>query len=413
MAEQTQSYLEQVGTDFDHLSPEFFAHMWGVLGALRDESPVHRNRSDGGFVAVTRYDDVARVANDWRSFTSAQGVAPSRSFSSRLLPADADPPLHGAIRSVLNPHFRPAVVREMEDHIRELTVELLDTFSERGECDFVSEFASVLPGRVVYEAVLGAPRGELANVLRMVKEFTSNPNESSAVLKEYISWVDKLCEQRSAALDDGEPDVISVMLDAEIQGQPIDRETRGSVVALLIIAALDTTLTALTSIVHALATRPDIAESLQGADEQLLRQAVDEFLRWESPVPAMSRHATCPVAIGDTTIEPGERVLLYFGAANRDESHFPHADQFDLHREHNDHMAFGRGIHTCLGAHVARLELRVALEEILKRMPNLAIAPGADISFHGGMSRSRDSLRVTFRPTPASRASEAPPSAVG
>jgi cytochrome P450 len=396
------SYLDKCGRSFDPISPDLTADLWGTLAEMRDRCPVLRSDARGGFAAVTRYHDVVAVAKDWETFSSAGGIlpVPLPNPDFKLIPPETDPPLHRQYRRELDPFFTPAAIAAFEDRLREIVIETLDKFTPEGRCEFINDFAAVIPGRVVYDAFYGAPAEDLPDVLRWMHAMSKEPLESVPASRALSAWARNLLEERTAS-PQGDDDIVARIGTMRFDGYDLSDEERVNVLTTLIFASLDTGEVALATIAARLAENPDVAERLRHADRPAVVRAVEEFLRIDPPATAMARTVTRDTEVAGEQLRAGEKVVFYIASANRDGTKFDHPDNLDIARKPNPHLAFGWGPHMCIGRQLAILELAVSVEEIVRRMPDLAIAPGDEVVFRQGLNRAPQRVPLVFTPTPA------------
>jgi cytochrome P450 len=392
---------DQADRQFDHLSPDLAAALHETLADMREHDPVAWSDEHGGFWVVTRYEDVLRVAQDWRTFSSAQGVnVPAPATPVNAIPEVMDPPLHREFKRLINAWFTPAVVARYEDGTRAIVSRLIDAFVGDGRCEFMDAFARPLPGLAFFEHVLHAPAGDVGrlNDLASAASTPTHPRRGEA-WQGLAAWVADLVATRRSHGPVG--DVVDAVVAAEIEGRPItDHEILG-VIQLLIFGGLDTTAGALGQFMIRFCEDPAIPALLRDRPE-LLPLAVEELLRVDPPFIAIARVATCDTEIGGQRIEAGQRVLIYWASANRDEREFACPDAFDLDRASNRHLSFGAGVHRCAGSNLARLNLRIALAELVDRLHDVRLADGAGIRFHSMLNRSPHAVPITFTPAPTS-----------
>jgi cytochrome P450 len=386
---------------FDHLSPELAASLHETLADLRGSEPVAWSDEHGGFWVVTRYEDVLRVAQDWRTFSSAQGVnVPAPTVPVNAIPEVMDPPLHREFKRLINAWFTPAVVSRYEAGTRRLVTRLIDAFVAEGHCEFMEAFARPLPGLAFFENVLHAPPADVARVNELATAAATPTHHGRAeAWQGMATWISDFVAARRDQPPAG--DVVDAVLAAEIEGRPItDHEIHG-VIQLLIFGGLDTTAGALGQFMVRFCQEPDIPRLLRGRADRIAG-AVEELLRLDPPFIAIARTATCDTELGGQQIAAGQRVLVYWASANRDEAEFacPHA--FDLDRPSNRHLSFGAGPHRCAGSNLARMNLRIALEELVGRLRDVRLEDGAEISFHSALSRAPHAVPITFAPGPPS-----------
>jgi cytochrome P450 len=366
---------------------------------MRERCPVaHSDRYDG-FWVVTRYEDVLEVAQDWQTFSSAHGLTvPRAPIAVRNLPVEVDPPIQRIYKRLITPYFTPKAVAACEQTTRELVNRLIDKFVEAGSCEFMDEFARPFPSLAFFEMVIGAPPGDIDRVAYMAsKASLPNDPEAGECWLGLSAWIRDFVESRRRQPERG--DVVDAVIRATVDGRPITDDEIVGLIQLIILGGLETTASALGLWFHRFCSRPEIPALLRGNPE-LIPEAVEELLRIDSPFISISRTAVQSGKIGDQVINRGDKVMLYWAAANRDNAEFSTPDDFDLGRERNRHLAFGVGPHRCLGSNLARLNLRVGLEESLRRLHDIRLQDGADIHFHSTSTRSPLTLPITFTPGP-------------
>jgi len=368
---------------------------------------VHRG-GERGFWVLTRFADVRRVSLDARTFSSERATALFPDFVEEALPAqreimlNMDPPRHTRYRRLVNLAFSPKVLRRAEEHIRALARRIVDGVAPRGGCDFVTDVAAELPLQVIVE-MLGVPMEdrhrffEWSNTMIGMDdpEYAVGPGVGEMAMMQLFSYANELAVERRTHPRD---DLSSLLLEAEVDGEKLSEHEYDSFVMLLAVAGNETTRNLISGAMLALTQHPDERARLV-RDPGLIPTAVEEFLRWVSPVMHFKRTAMRDVGIGGQPIREGERVTIWYASANRDQDAFPRADVFDVGRTPNEHLAFGIGPHFCLGSHLARIEIRVMFEEVLRRLPDIELA--------GPVSRLRSNfingikhMPVTFRPRP-------------
>lgn len=390
---------EWVEHHFDHLSPELARDLHPTLALARSRCPVAHSDQYDGFWVVTGYEDVLRVAQDWETFSSELGITvPHTPTPMKILPVTIDPPLQRTFKRLINTHFRPVVVVEWEQQTRALVNRLIDGFIEAGECDFMTEFARPLPGLAFFDMALHAP----AEDLEMVNHWAtlaslSHLEESRESHGKLAAWIGALMARRREEGPRG--DVVDAVMAADIEGRPITPAEAVGTVQLLVLGGLETTAGVLGMSMIRFCRDPEILARLRGNPE-LIPDAVEELLRLDGSFICIARTARHDTELGGHQIKAGERVLIYWASANRDESEFDNADTFDLDRGRNRHIAFGAGPHRCAGSNLARMNLRIALEEIVTRLVDVRLQPGADIDYHSTFNRAPQSVPITFTPGP-------------
>jgi cytochrome P450 len=370
---------DRLAADFDALAPETFDSAHALYTELRARCPVARSDAWGGFWAFLRYDDVSRAAADSKTFTTTvQNVVPKVAFTGRRPPLHFDPPEHTPYRRALNPLFSAARLGALEPHVRAVTVELLTPLIARRYGDICLDFSTHLPIRVFADWM--NLRDEDATKLAAVgRAFNVAVQSNIDALVKHTSLqlydiARGLVERRRAQPLDPAIDPTSALLAARHAGQPLpDDLLIGCIRQVLVVGIIAPTVMVGSIAVH-LARDPTLQSQLR-AEPSLIPAALEEFLRLYTPYRGFARTATRPIECAGRTIEPREPIALVYASANRDERKFPRGDQFEL-RRHNidDHLAFGRGPHACPGAPLGRLQLRIALEELLARTRSFALA---------------------------------------
>ena len=356
---------------YDSSRPDFQARIYEIYRTLRDEHPVYRN-PDTGVYALARFEDVRAAASDPHTFSS-EGT----SLGIGLLPhiQTMDPPRHDRLRNLVTVAFTPRRVAEMEPRIREIARGLLDQFAGKGRADLMADYARHVPSRVIGHMIGVPPERREAflhwteSMVAVPADTTQSQNVRAAAQKIYEEFARLLDERRRTRRED----LMSALLDAEIDGEKLSQEDLLGFCFVLIVAGNDTT-TNLIANGAILLARHEMTRRELVAEPALIEDAIEEMLRCESPAQALPRRATREVRLHGVTIPAGAEVKLVWGAANRDEREFEDPDRFDVHRRIRRHLAFGQGLHFCLGANLARLEARVAFEELLARIPYYELA---------------------------------------
>jgi cytochrome P450 len=387
-------------SDFDVLDDAYVRDPFPRWDELRRVCPIARTERRGRAWLPTTYADVTALAKDIEHFSSSntsvidsveEDEHPILTYG--LPPITSDPPLHTWTRRLLLPWFSHTRVATYEPMTRALCGSLIDAQLESGRADAASGYAQQIPVRVI-GAILGIPE-ELADTftgwVRDVLEFADDPQrvERGMFGIGYYLW-DRINERRD---NDGD-DLLTYLLHAEVEGEPVDDMAILGMAILTMIAGIDTTWSAIGSSLWHLATHDDDRRRLV-SDPALMDTAVEELLRAYAPV-TMARAVSRDVEFNGCPMRQGDKVLLSFPAANRDPSVFDRADEVLLDRQENRHVAFGSGIHRCAGSNLARMELRVALEEWLRRVPDFHLAEGADVLWAGGQVRGPRKLEVVF-----------------
>lgn len=367
---------ERPRTHLDHFSPEFAEDPWAVFADLRTRCPVAYSDTHGGFWVLSRYEDVKAAAIDDETFCSGQSVTvPAKPPGARLsLPIETDPPLANEYRRVLNPWFSPSSAERMEPAVRRFTDELIDAFITKGSCDLVADFTTPLPAMATL-ALLGLDPEDWTTYAPPIhaKTFwlparTKTP-EFAAM---YSKIHERVTDEMRARLAEPRDDMITALLHAEVGGRRLTMDELQDFIMLILHGGFDTTGSGIANALLWLEEHPAERAKLRD-NPAMLPAAVEEFLRYQAPQPGLARVATRDVEVGGQRIQEGERVLLLWASANRDADAFDRADEVVLDRHPNRHMTFGVGLHRCLGAPLASMEMRVALERVLARLPDYRI----------------------------------------
>jgi len=360
---------------------------------LREQAPVMRATGPDGVptVYVTRYQEAIWALRHPEVFSSApESISIGQEFP--LIPLQVDPPDHAKYRRWLDPEFSPKRIAELDADARVLVNSLVDGFIDRGECDYHDEFATPLPSGI-FLALMGLPRSDLPQFLQW-RDDTIRPKvaaddlEGAAAIRERAGHA--ITEYFARALDEQRrhpgDGLLARIAAAEVEGQPLPREEQLGVCHLMLIAGLDTVTATLDCEMTYLARHPEARRRL-AVDPTVTAGAVEELLRWETPVQMVVRVIKEDHELGGVPMHAGDHAVIMIGAANLDDE-FPDAERVEFEREANRHLAFGAGPHRCLGSHLARLEQRVALEEWHRRIPDYRIADGVDIHSSPGIRQA-------------------------
>jgi cytochrome P450 len=394
----TEALPELDETDFDHTDPIAAQDIYRLLASSRDRCPVLRSSHHGGFWAFSQFADVIGAANDHVHYTTREGVTvPPLGLPTGSVPLMTDPPEHKFYRRALQPYFTPAAVAGLEDRIREIVIELIESFAADGHADLVAQLAVPVPC-IVIALILGLDRDQWPSFMEWVDgmEAASHVGDTESRQaysgKLYDFLVSEVERRKTAPRDD----LLTTIATLALDDAPVSDAIRYGMAQLILVAGHDTTVAGIGSLLRHLMEHPDL-RSRARQDGAVLDRAIEESLRFESPVFGLARTVTCPVTVQDRDLEPGDKVLLMFGSANHDPSRFPDPEVFDADRDDRPpHIAFGFGRHRCIGEHLARLELRVVGEELLRRVPDYQLAPGAEIPMRTALVRGPLSLEVTW-----------------
>jgi cytochrome P450 len=386
------------------------AHPTEIYRALRS-CPVVHSDNHGGFHVVSRFGDVARIASDWETFSSAQGITiPPYGTPRPMMPIELDPPEQGDFRRALAPRVSVRRMAELEDSLREICRRLLAPLAAGESYDFMSDFAEVFPIEAFWqEPLMGPPvhspitEGDWLGAFQRWSQELHHDDELSAAASASInSYIDDvLAERRKNPRDDMPTQLIT----QEVGGRMLSLDEVHDTLLLMFAAGIETTKSALGNMLHYLAHHPEQRRRL-AAEPSLIPTAVEELLRLVGPNQGVKRTATVDTEVGGCPVGKGEAVLIMWAAANLDEEEFPEPDEFVVDRTPNRHLAFGRGVHKCIGLHFARLELKVALEEVLAVAPAFEITvPEEELEWAVGIDRTLVHLPVERGPVAAQVAS--------
>ena len=396
--EMIERFGRDLVNDFDLDDPKFNDNFDETLDYLVRKCPVIHSQVGRGYYLINTQDDVRRAAQDWRTFSSAKGYMPNRPEGlPYLMPEESDPPMHTQWRKVLNPHLSPRVSSSYEQPIRDDVNALIDSFIDRGECEFISEFGALLPGWAFFKNVLGLPIDDLAQLVEGVEEGTFNPdmNERGRHFGNVFAYLDAHLKWRSEQPE--REDLIGTILKGVTydDGTPAPWEHKVSILVDLTFGGIATTTFVMASAIHHLATHSDQRQLLID-DPSLIENAIEEYARFFPPVVALGRTCTRDVEIAGTTIPEGEFVMLTYAAASRDPRHMENPEKIDLTRTGIPHSTFGVGPHRCIGSNLARIELSTTLEEWLRRIPVFQVKPGTEPKYVTGYLRSIRKLELSW-----------------
>jgi hypothetical protein len=385
--------VEDFATDFDHTDPEWVANPFPIWDELRETCPVAHTERYGGAWLPTRYADVSAIAHDTEHFTSRtvvigngrpgedappapMGVAP---------PISSDPPFHAVARRLMQPAFSPKSIEPYNEFTRDLCRRLLAPFSDASQIDISADYAEHIPTLVIAHMIGFPPEDEelFREFVHIVLEAVDAPVEERIEMFEPVRiYFEK---QLMDHVENPRGDLTDFLLNAEIGGQKLAPEHVFGTMVLLIVAGIDTTWSAIGSSLWYLAQHPDEAERLRH-DPELMSLAIEEFLRAFAPV-NMARLVKEDFDFNGCPMKKDDWILLSFPAANRDPEVFEDADKVIIDRKVNRHAAFGLGIHRCLGSNLARMEMRIAIEEFLAHFSEFSLADPDDVTWSQGQVR--------------------------
>ena len=385
-------------TDFSHLEPEWSADPYVIQDDLRERCPIaHTDRFGGGWLPV-RYEDVSAIAYDTEHFSSRAIIMSNFRPPKDLAPVggsppiSSDPPFHHDARKLLLPAFTKTAVARQEEVTRAFCHSLIDAFAGQDIVDAAADYAQHIPIRVIAD-MLGFPPEDGPQFARFVENTLEGVNlPPEERIERMGALFNYLLAQVHDHLDNPREDLTSYLLNAELYGHKLEPSHVVGTMALLLIAGIDTTWSAIGSSLWHLARTPADRQRLV-ADRALLPTALEEFLRAYAPV-TMARLVKEDMHWRGVDMKADDWILLSFPAANRDGAQFERAGEVVIDREVNRHAAFGLGIHRCVGSHLARMELRVALEVWLERIPEFSLADPAAVTWSAGQIRGPRSLPI-------------------
>jgi cytochrome P450 len=389
---------------FDPFDREFHANPYPVYRQLRDEFPVYRN-DERGFFALTRYEDVLAATRDPGTFTSGAGIMLDNTGIDMIpMLLTMDPPHHDELRRLVNRAFTPRRIAVMEAEVRASVQACLDELPDASSFDAVAALTARVPMDAI-AGLIGVPREDLPTFRGLVRQlfsvFGAVPSGAGLdpavvqIVGELLLYMNELVERRRATPAD---DLASALIAAEEDGRQLTHDELIGFLLMLLAAGIETTTNLLSNSLVVLAEHPAVRERV-ARDRGLLPAAVEEVLRYDSPVPGFFRTLSRDVVLHDVEMPAGAKVLLAYGSANRDDRVFVHPDRFDIDRTGAPSIAFGHGAHFCLGAALARLEARVTLHELLDRAPVWEVDVAGAERIHSAYARGYVSLPLTLRAT--------------
>ena len=399
----TRKPVDSMLTDYDIFKPSFVANPYPGYSEIREsECPIaHTDRYEGSWLP-TRYEDVVAIAQEYEVFTSRgilvmpppPGQAEGAYGGVAAPPITSDPPDHHWHRRLILPVFAPQAVAKYEQSTRDLCNSLIDEFIDKGTADAAADYAQHIPVRVISN-MLGVPldmedkfTGWVRGVLENMHDVELRKRSRLAIIEYFLAQV----EDRKK--NPRENDLISELMNTEVDGKKVPIEYVLGVCNLMLVAGIDTTWSAIGSVMWHMAQHPEHRKQLRENDD-LWPTAIEELLRVYAPV-TMARIVDRDTEFQGCPMKAGDRVLMAFPAANRDPRQFENPDEVILDREHNRHVAFGSGIHRCAGSNLARLEVRVALQTWLARIPEFELVDPATVTWAGGQVHGPRSCMVKF-----------------
>jgi cytochrome P450 len=378
---------------FDIYDEHHAALLHEAMRYARGHCPVPHSEANGGYFMVTRYDDVYSVLQDDLTYSSAKGKSVPHRQTLPMPPIDTDPPLHGDFRRLLNRHFSKAGLTRHHGAIQRLAEAAVERFVSTSRREVVRDFAGPFTASVLSEVILNLRDPEQIEEAEGRVEAIGLANDAMAWqgLQDFV--VDLLKHRQDEA--EQPDDVLSSVLTGQVGGRPLTDDERTGVVMVLMAGGLDTTKGAISNIVWRITQDAFLEERLR--DPHWVRSDLDELLRLDSPVVCLARSVTRQTTLAAQPLQEGNWVLVNYQSANRDEARFPNADRLDFQRERNPHLAFGVGVHRCVGANLARLSIEVGFRALLRRVRDIRLYDEQKaVHFRPGIARYPDPLNVTF-----------------
>lgn len=406
---------EAIYEHFDPHDPALVDDPYTAFAAMRERCPVAHSDQYGGFWALVRHEDVQAAAANPEVFASGGGVTlPSMGNPRPLIPLELDGTEHRGYRKLLTPLFSPRSIAKLEPVIREIVGNLIDGFIEKGQCDLVTDYSRVLPPSVLAH-IMGVDQEWIPRFIdwsfRILESDPRHPEaEAFAAIGELYGYFGNMIDAMRAedqapggadgnALEftDNQRNMLKILLWSELDGEPLTREAILDTLLLNVLGGSDTTNSLIGTALLYLSNHPEERERLR-SDPSLIPAVLDELLRIETPIQGMARTVTQDIMFGGQQLHQGDKVLLCWGAANRDPEEFPNPDEVILDRHPNRHLAFGAGPHRCIGSHLGKLQAQVAIEGILTRLPDFRLADGGTLHWAQGHTRNLHSFPVVFTP---------------
>jgi len=396
--------LEDFGA-FDDVVSGNVRDPYPELAKQRQETPIQRidmsampGEEGKPVFIVYRHEDIQTMLRDNETYSSNVVIQIFGDVLGHGVMLGMDEPVHGRLRSLVTKAFTQKALARWEDEIvGRIGNELIDQFAADGKTDLVKTFTFPYPTRII-AALLGLPEADFPQFQRWsisMLSFTVNPERGKAASQALVDYFKPILAERRA---EPREDLISSLAAAEIDGHKLDDEDIYSFIRLLLPAGVETTYRSLGNLLFGLLTNPDQLEAVR-TDRSLIPQAIEEAVRWDAPLLNITRVATRDTELAGVPIPQGSSVMPMLGAANRQEDRYPDPDRFDIFRQAKVPISWGHGVHVCLGMHLARLEMRTAINLLLDRLPNLRLDPdGDDPHIRGMVFRSPTSLPILFDP---------------
>jgi cytochrome P450 len=384
--------------ELDNTQPDLFGHLFETLNDMREKCPVAWSPAFGGFWALTKYEDVVKAAGDWQTYTVTDGIMiPPTGASMKVIPAELDPPRHTKFRKLVLPYFTEPALQKWVPGIKDIIANAFKPVLTKGRADLVTDVAHPVPVLAItlILGMLGEDWKQIRALAAAFLEATGNRELARAKAKDLEDYLEAQIDSRR-----GKPveDILGALVNAELAGdeEPITPAELLGLVQLMVVAGHETTVNGIATLTYRVIGEPGLRDRLL-ADRSLIGSVIEENLRLHPPVWNMGRTIAAETEVRGVQMCPGEKVMLAYGAANRDPDRFPDPERFDPDRQNNQHLTFGSGRHRCIGEPLAKIELRLALEYILDTMPDVEL--DGDPVWGGGTNQhGLRSLPVKFTP---------------
>jgi cytochrome P450 len=378
-------------SEFDLFSQEHVAWRDDAFAYAREHCPVVRTEAGAGFWLITRYQDMRRISEDWETFSSVNN-APSPT-PVRLGPLDADPPIHTGLRKLLNPIFSRTFSMRFEPEMRHNCRELIDGWIGDGRVDVVNQYSGPFVSRTLARMVFDEEDPvKMARAIAVTDRVTHEGTPESFIDLAMLSHEYLTAARAHPPEREG---VLRALVTGEIDGEPVPEEEALGSLNVIFLGGLDTTKSAIGHIAYQMALHPELEARVR--DPRWVRQDMDEFIRLQSPVCTYSRTVTRDVEVGGVQMKPGDRVLIRWDSANRDDAQFPDGSRLRFDPPRGGNAGFGLGIHRCLGAHLARVQIGIAFEELLARTTRFRLdCDPSEVVWKPGIANAPEAVPIRF-----------------
>jgi cytochrome P450 len=386
--------VDELAPHLDLYDPAHGARLWEVVDYARSHCPVLKTDADDGYYVVTRYDDLRQVTEHPETYTSEE--AGLRGTPIPMPPLTIDPPLQTEFRRALNPYLSRSFLSRYEPDITDIVRDRLESLVAQGHMEFMNDFAVPVTSANLARVILDDDNSE--RIQQAIRTATAISSEGSQQAFFDMAAIAEQFLRDRAKSGSTRDDVLSAIVNGTVQGRPLTMEEQIGATTILFTGGLDTTKAALGSIIRQVALHPELEARLR--DPSWIKGDLDEFLRYESPIMFMARTVAQDTELDGCPLKAGDRVAIHFAAANRDPARFDDPDELRFDRQRNPHAAFGMGVHRCIGLHFARMQIEIAVRELLARVTNLRIPAGEHVEMATGVVQSPERLPLEFDALP-------------